>query len=179
MEKKTNGFWNEMARPFIVLTVICLVAAALLGFVNAKTEPVIENNARVTAENTRKSVLSAATSFEELDVSDELAGMGVTGIFKGDNDTGYVVTAANKGYGGDVTVTVGLDNEGRILKAVADVSGETQGVGSKVGGMMDRFDNLTGGADEVTLKTGATFTSKAVKASINAAFAAFAAVSGQ
>ena len=174
MEKKKSDFWPEMARPFVILTVICLVVAALLGFVNSKTQPIIEANALAAAEQTRKSVLTAATSFEEIpEIPADLAALGVTGIYKGNDDTGYVVTAANKGYGGDVTVTVGLDSEGKILKAVADVSGETQGVGSKVGEMMDRFDGLTGGAEDVQLKTGATFTSKAVRASVAAAFAAF------
>ena len=36
MEKK-NTFWTEMARPVVVLVVICLVASALLGLTNAKT----------------------------------------------------------------------------------------------------------------------------------------------
>ena len=36
MEKK-NTFWTEMARPVVVLVVICLVASALLGFTNAKS----------------------------------------------------------------------------------------------------------------------------------------------
>ena len=173
MEKKKE-FWPEMARPFVVLTVICLLVAALLGLTNSRTKPIIEENARIEAENTRRAALPAASSFEEIDVTEELAALGVTGIFKGDGDSGYVVTAANKGYGGDVTVTVGLDGEGKIVNAIADVSGETQGVGSKVGGMMDRFFGLSDGAEGVDLKTGATFTSKAVRASVTAAFEAFA-----
>jgi len=55
MEKK-NTFWTEMARPVVVLVVICLVASALLGFTNAKTAPVIEENIRIEAEKTRKEV---------------------------------------------------------------------------------------------------------------------------
>ena len=53
MEKKKT-FWAEMARPVVVLVVICLVASALLGFTNAKTAPVIEENIRIEAEKTRK-----------------------------------------------------------------------------------------------------------------------------
>ena len=49
MEKK-NTFWTEMARPVVVLVVICLVASALLGFTNDKTAPVIEENIRIEAE---------------------------------------------------------------------------------------------------------------------------------
>ena len=66
-------------------------------------------------------------------MSEELKANGVTGIFEGDNGTGYVVTAEKTGYGGAVVVTVGFDTEGKILSVKANVSTETQGVGSKVG----------------------------------------------
>ena len=133
MEKK-NTFWTEMARPVVVLVVICLVASALLGFTNAKTAPVIEENIRIEAEKT--------------------------------------------GYGGAVVVTVGFDTEGKILSVKANVSTETQGVGSKVGeaSMLEKFEGLSGDVSGVTLKTGATFTSNAVRDGVQAACAAVAAI---
>ena len=93
---------------------------------------------------------------------------------------GYVVTASNKGYGGDVVVTVGFNSEGKILRVEANVSTETQGVGSKVGerSILDRFNGLTGNADSVTLRSGASYTSKAVRDGVNAAFAAVSALIG-
>ena len=171
MEKK-NTFWTEMARPVVVLVVICLVASALLGFTNAKTAPVIEDNIRIEAEKTRKEVLPAASEFTELEAN------GVTGIFEGDNGTGYVVTAEKTGYGGAVVVTVGFDTEGKILSVKANVSTETQGVGSKVGeaSMLEKFEGLSGDVSGVTLKTGATFTSNAVRDGVQAACAAIAAI---
>lgn len=178
MEKK-NTFWTDMARPVVVLVVICLMAAALLGFTNAKTAPVIEENIRIEAEKTRKAVLPEANEFTELDVNDELKANGVTGIFEGDNGSGYVVTAAKTGYGGDVVVTVGFDTEGKILCVMANVSTETQGVGSKVGAqenMLDKFVGLSGDVSGVQLKTGATLTSNAVREGVNAACAAVAAI---
>ena len=177
MEKK-NTFWTEMARPVVVLVVICLVASALLGFTNAKTAPVIEENIRIEAEKTRKEVLPAASEFTELEVSEELKANGVTGIFEGDNGTGYVVTAEKTGYGGAVVVTVGFDTEGKILSVKANVSTETQGVGSKVGeaSMLEKFEGLSGDVSGVTLKTGATFTSNAVRDGVQAACAAIAAI---
>ncbi len=178
MEKKNNTFWTEMARPVVVLVVICLVASALLGFTNAKTAPVIEANTLAEAEATRREVLPDATSFEKIEVSADLASQGVTGIYKGDNDSGYVVSVGKTGYGGTVTVTVGFDTEGTILLVKADVSSETQGVGSKVGeeSMLAKFTGLSDDVSKVTLKTGATFTSNAVRDGVNAACAAVAAV---
>jgi len=178
--KTNNSFWTDMLRPVVVLVVICLVASALLGFVNAKTAPVIEENERAAAAEAMRAALPAASSFEELPVSAELAAKGVTGVFAGNDGTGYVVTAANKGYGGDVVVTVGFDPNGTILNVDANVSTETQGVGSKVGErtILDRFTGLSGDANDVTLRTGATYTSNAVRASVNAAFEAVASVIG-
>lgn len=180
MEKK-NTFWTEMARPVVVLVVICLVAAALLGFTNAKTAPAIAAAEEEAARQLRQAVLPDATEFADLTkdkLSDELAAMGVTGIYEGDNGTGYVVTAQANGYGGAVVVTVGFDTEGKILSVKANVSTETQGVGSKVGeaSMLEKFEGLSGDVSGVTLKTGATFTSNAVRDGVQAACAAIAAI---
>lgn len=178
MEKKKSDFWPEMARPFVVLVVICFVAAALLGFVNNLTAPVIAENTRIAAEKTRMEVLPEATGFDEIPVSEELAAMGVTGIFKDQGGKGYVISAANKGYGGDVTVTVGFDESGAIGNIKVDVSSETKGVGSKLANdeYAQKFIGLTGDAGNVELRTGATFTSNAYRSSVNAAFAALASV---
>ncbi len=172
-EKKKSGAWSDMIKPVIVLVVICLAASALLGFTNAKTAPVIKANEDAAAAEVRRAVLPEADGFEELEVSPELAGMGVTGIYKATNGAGYVVTASAKGYGGDVVVTVGFDGEGKILQVDANVSTETQGVGSKVGErtILDRFTGLTGGAESVQLRSGATYTSNAVRSCVKAAFA--------
>lgn len=178
--KNNNSFWTEMLRPVIVLVVICLASAALLGLTNAQTAPVIEENERIAAELAMREALPEATAFEELPVDEALAAKGVTGIFRGNDGTGYVITAANKGYGGDVTVTVGFDSAGAILHVGANVASETQGVGSKLGerDMLDRFNGLTGNANDVVLRSGATYTSNAVRNGVNAAFEAVAAVIG-
>ena len=55
--------FRDMVKPVLVLTVICLVAAALLSAVNGKTAPVIEENARIKADATRREVLPGANSF--------------------------------------------------------------------------------------------------------------------
>ena len=178
--KNNNSFWTDMLRPVVVLVVICLVASALLGFVNAKTAPVIEENERAALAEAMQAALPAASSFEELPISEDLAAKGVTGFYAGNDNTGYVVVAANKGYGGDVVVTVGFDPQGSILNVDANVGTETQGVGSKVGErtILDRFTGLSGNANDVTLRSGATYTSNAVRASVNAAFDAVASVIG-
>ena len=178
MTEKKNAFWQDMLRPIVVLVAICLVASGLLGFTNAKTAPVIEANELAAAAETRRSVLPDAEDFTSLEVSPELAARGVTGIYQSTNGVGCVVTAARKGYGGDVVVTVGFDAAGTILRVDANVSTETQGVGSKVGerNILDRFTGLSGNVDGVELRSGATYTSRAVREGVNAAIAAAASL---
>ena len=75
-----------------------------------------------------------------------------------------------------------LIREDHILSASeglsADVTSETKGVGSKTGekSFTDRFLGLTGNCDAIDGITGATYSSKAVKAGVNAALAAYAAI---
>ena len=157
---------------------VAQMAAKMMGSFNGKSEADLMKAIYQEAEKTRKEVLPAASEFTELEVSEELKANGVTGIFEGDNGTGYVVTAEKTGYGGAVVVTVGFDTEGKILSVKANVSTETQGVGSKVGeaSMLEKFEGLSGDVSGVTLKTGATFTSNAVRDGVQAACAAIAAI---
>lgn len=170
-----SNFYKEMAYPFIVLVVIALVAAALLGITNNFTAPVIEENARIEAENTRKEVLPAATSFVELAVEE---GMNVNSIYKDEGGAGYVITAGSKGYGGNVVVTIGFSAEGEIVGISADVSTETQGVGSKAGQQahLDKFLGRTEapGDDSSVLIASATLTTTGFRNAVNNAYAALA-----
>ena len=172
-------FYLDYIKPFVVLVVICLAVALLLGAANAVTAPIIEQNALEKANATRNAVLSGAAGFRE--VSCDTARLGITGAWAETGGKGYVITAAFKGYsGGLVTVTVGMDPDGRILGVSADVSNQTQGIGSKAGQStyLDKFLGLsgTGAASSVDTITGATWSSTAVKNGINAALAAFPAV---
>ena len=177
MKKETT--FEAMIKPVIVLFCICLVVSALLGFTNSVTAPIIEENARITAEQPRSAVLAGATGFTEVELSDaQLSELNITGAYKENSGLGYVITSANKGYGGDVTVTVGLDASGKIVGLSANVSTETSGVGSKAGqeAYTDQFVGLTGNSDSVDKISGATYSSTAVKTGVNAALAAYDAI---
>lgn len=171
-----NNTFNDMIKPLIVLVCICLVVAALLGLTNKITAPIIEENTRIAAEQTRASVLEGSTSFSEIACDTEA--LGITGAYKEDSGLGYVITSANKGYGGIVTVTVGLDANGTIVGISADVSTETSGVGSKAGlpSYTDKYLGLSGNCDNVDTISRATYSSTAVKTGVNAALAAFNAI---
>ena len=164
-----------------MLVGICLVVSVLLGFTNKATAPVIEQNKLAQAEATRKAVLEGATAFTEVGLDEtQLKELNIASAYKENSGLGYVITSSSKGYGGLVTVTVGLDPDGKVLKVSADVSTETSGIGTKAGddAYTSKYEGLSGSADEVDTISGATYSSAAVKKGVSAALAAFDTVKG-
>lgn len=176
---KQGSTYQEMIKPLLVLVIICLAVSALLGFTNSVTEPIIEENKRIAAEETRRAVLDGAGSFTELDC--DTVALGITGAYREDSGKGYVISAQRKGYGGMVTVAVGLNAQGEIVGLDADVSTETSGVGSKAGTpeYIGQFLGLRGDSSSVDKISNATYSSTAVKSGVDAALAAFDALVGE
>ena len=173
---KQGNTFQEMIKPLLVLVIIYLVVSALLGFTHSVTAPIVEENERIAAEQTRQSVLPGAQSFTEIDLSGR--DLDITSAYKEDSGKGYVITAGRKGYGGEVVVTVGIDGSGKVVGLNANVSTETSGVGSKAGlpAYTDKYIGLSGNADSVDTISGASYSSSAVRSGVNAALAAYDAI---
>ena len=202
MEKK-NTFWTEMARPVVVLVVICLVASALLGFTNAKTAPVIEENIRIEAEKTRvamSAVVPEGSEFTDaLEIPqaaiDAAKAQGGTvselyGVTNGGAEAGYVAKVAASGSQGTITMMVGIDANGAITGISVVSHSETSGIGTKVVGnepnsagepVLDQFIGMSGSGSLVVGKnviavSGATVSTKGITMGANAALAAVEAL---
>ena len=173
---KQGNTFQEMIKPLLVLVVICLVVSALLGFTNSVTAPIVEENERIAAEQTRQSVLPGAQSFTEIDCDTEA--LGITSAYQEDSGKGYVITAGRKGYGGEVVVTVCIDSAGKVVGLSANVSTETSGVGSKAGlpAYTEKYIGLSGNANGIDKISGATYSSTAVRNGVSAALAAYDAI---
>lgn len=161
-------------KPVLVLVVICVVIAGLLAGVNAITAPIIEarNQAELTAMLSR--FFPDATGFTELSVDIP----GVSAAYKENSGQGYAFVTVGKGYKGDVTVTTALDPDGAVIIISVDASGESATIGDRVAlpAFTDLFQGLTESADTVTVVSGATTSSRAVKSAVNLAFAAYQSV---
>ncbi len=170
-----SNFMEDFVKPFAVLVIICIVVGFLLAYTNSVTEPIITEHKRIEAENTRMTVLPGATGFEEVPVKE---GMKVDSIYKETSGLGYVITSSYKGYGGLVKVTVGFDNTGKVVGMSADVSTETTGVGSKAGlsDYTSKYIGKSGSDAGVDIISGATYSSTAVKISVQNAMDALAAI---
>ena len=182
---------KDISTLTIKLLLICAIVAALLAFVNQVTEPIIAVNNQKTFETAMSEVLPEGAPFSEID-SEKMAsftpsesGVVLESIYRGDNNSGYVVsTVCSEGYGGDISVMVGISDDLKVNQAKVMSMSETPGLGAKsqTSEFIDQYNGLGGGiqvvkntvpADgEIQAISGATITSKAVTKAINAAIEA-------
>lgn len=161
--------------PIAVLSVICLVVAAILGAVYLVAAPIIKEAEAQKVYDSLREVLDG--TFEEIDKPSGAADT-VTAVYKVTDDgalVGHVVTLSAKGYASTILLTVGIDADGKVTKAVITAQGETHGKA----GMATYTDSFSGVAPdaltEVDTFSGATISSTAIK---NAVIDAVNAVTG-
>jgi len=160
-------FDKKNLMPSIVLSVICIVIAGLMAVVNMFTAPRIEEEKKEAISESLRVVMPSGTFGE----SESIKGKPetVTGIYKDENGGGHVVTlSTNKGYTGKpITITVAIDNSGKIIKAIITDSQETKGK-DLVASFTEGFAGIE--ADKVAgteLISGVTYSSRAVRNAIN------------
>ncbi|MFA5635178.1 MAG: RnfABCDGE type electron transport complex subunit G [Anaerovoracaceae bacterium] len=120
---------REMIAPTLVLFLICLVITAALAGTYQITKPIIDEINIKNANIARGEVLPEGEgAFTQLET--ELS-PGVLEVYEADNKTGYVITAQDKGFGGKMTVMVGISGQGEITGAKVTKHGETPGLGTK------------------------------------------------
>lgn len=164
---------GSILRPTLVLGLITLVVSGLLVLTYNITGvgvagPAISDEMLAMAAE----VLPGGDGFEDAGVGSSAT---VPAVIKTSNDTGYVINAIGKGYGGDMSVLVGLDNDGKITGVKVYEMAETPGIGTKVTddeAFLATFIGKTSvdGSDAVS---GATFSSKGLNEAITNAFDAF------
>lgn len=187
----------KIIKPGIILLIICAVAAALLGAVNAVTlAPIAEQTAKKTAEAMEVvfegaefgGSVEVSISGSDLDTAGEdLSDAVITSYAEAMVDgsaAGYAVSVQTNGYGGTLSMMVGIDSEGVITGvSVIDMS-ETAGLGANC--QTEWIDQYQGkiapitvsktgaqGDSQIDAITSATITSKAVTRGVNAVYYAF------
>ena len=165
-----------------ILLGICAVVALLLGVVNSVTEPIITQMQKEKTDKAMAQVLKAE-SYTAVETKVE----GVAAVYmavSGGQTVGYVVEVAPNGFGGAINMVVGVDMNGAVTGVAVTKDAETANVGTKVTrdqSVLDRFLGMSHAAGEITVNSGsnrfdavsgATVSSKAVTAGVNAALAA-------
>lgn len=174
---------KDIFRLGAILFVICAVASLMLSLTNNITAPVIEQRNIQANNESRQEVLKAAEEFSEVkDVKGDLIEEVYQGT-KGGEVVGYTIKTTPKGYGGKVEVMVGISNDGKISGVKIGNHTETPGLGSKSAdpSFKDQYNGkstktplnvVKGNAsneNDIVAISGATITSKAVTAGVNAA----------
>lgn len=153
--------------PVVILTAICVVVALILGAVNLFTSPIIKQMEEQKVYDSLREVLDG--EFKPIDPLPETAPETVTAMYEvtdGGALKGHVVTLVVKGYAGDISLTVGVDTDNRITKAVVTNESESHG---KAG--MKEYPNSFDGVhaselSDVDTFTGATISSTAIKGAV-------------
>lgn len=190
-----GGFMKDA----LILFAITLIAGACLGGVYEITKGPIEAAELAAKEDAFRTVLADADSFKLDDYSaaldkanTDVAGLGfgnvvvdecATGVDASGSPMGYVVTATSKdGYGGNITVSIGITTQGEVKGIEFLTIGETAGLGMNAtqpewkgqfaGKTVESFSVTKSGAsadNEIDAIGGATITSNAVTGAVNTA----------
>ena len=187
---KNNNTFKEYISPVVVLVGICLVITFALAFVNSITAPIIEENAKATADAARAELLPAADGFTEYDgdlaVLEENK-LYVADCYIADNGAGMVITVKTKSFGGILTEMVGIDADGAITGVKVTEHGDTPGLGTKAHdpSHLEQYKGLTELTDKsakadpsVNHVSGATISSNGVHAGVYAALEQYKMVGG-
>lgn len=192
---------NKMMKNTCILTAITLVAGCLLGLVYEVTKAPIAKAKEADKQAAYQKVLSDADSFEtyeELDVQsaasllqDEGYNADITEVAQAlgtdGSVMGYVISVtSHEAYAGDLSLSVGILNDGTV-KGVEMLSiGETAGLGMKAdeNEFKDQFKdknvekftytkNGEKGDDKIDAISGATITTNAVTNAVDSALVYF------
>lgn len=129
---------REMVKPTVSLFIICLVVSFCLAFVNGITKDTIAARTASDEEEQMRLVMNDADSFMPLDDWEDKDESGVLrkvyAAYKGEELVGYVFNAAPKGFGGEISVTVGVTSGNKISGIKIGNNSETPGLGSKATG---------------------------------------------
>lgn len=180
---KQESAAKYMLRLAVTLLLITgIVAAALAGINSLTASKILQNKQAKTWKAIQKVVPGAI-------ISGEVAYADATGIVKHvyEASEGYAVEVAPVGFGGAITMMVGISHEGKILGVAVVSQTETAGLGAVVAAdnqaghhFREQFVGLSGNltvekdGGDIDSITGATITSRAVTVGINAALACVA-----
>ncbi len=162
-----------LSRLVITLTAICAAVAVLLSAVNIITRGRIAESAAREKRDAVLAIFPAGTDSElyALEGSESEVYL----VLRDGNVIGYCAFVTSSGFGGEMQLMVGINADG-VTEGVRIVSmSETPGVGTKTNtdAFLSRFigkghTDPTGGVDAIS---GATVSSNAVKAGVEAAHA--------
>ena len=170
---------QKILKLTVILFIVCAIVAGVLGVINELTKDRIAEQNRLKTEKAYAAVL-VADSYEAVDF-DAAAFPTVDSISKA-GEAGHVVETTFSGAQGSITMAVGVDTELKITGISIIKHAETAGLGAVAAATTSAGETFRGNfvgksgivsvtkdGGEIDSITGATITSRAVCAGVNAA----------
>ena len=180
----------EAPKPVIALTIIAILAGLALSGVFFMTKDTIADQELAKEREAYKAVCPDAASFDDAEeAKDAIAAMAgestrvneaLVAKDEAGNVIGYALNVTGKGFGGDVTMALGLTADGKISGISFTELSETAGLGMRAdepafkdqfagkGGQLTLVKGDASGEQEISAITGASVTSGAVISAVNA-----------
>ena len=183
-----------MKKQILVPVLIIMIVAGMLLGMSFGLNKIAAANAQAEHQKIMETILPGSTEFTIEPYAGDDAN--IRSIHKG--ETGFVVETVTYGYAGDITMLIGVTNEGKVTGLVVRDMSDTPGLGgnalidhvflAQFLNKSDTFAVATAGADafsgatgeaetaagdtvDVDAITGATVTSKAIVRCVNSAVA--------
>jgi electron transport complex protein RnfG len=189
----------------LVLCAITLIASLLLAVVYEITKGPIEKQEMIRKQEAYKTVFADAAEFSEAKDADLEEASGILAengydqsvinevleaVDENQEKLGYVMSITSKeGYGGDITFSLGIQNDGTVNGIEILSISETAGLGAKAaedefknqfsGKKVEKFEYTKTGAsteNQIDALSGATITTNALTNSVNAGICYFRAL---
>ena len=173
--KKESTLMYVLRLTFTLLIITSVVAVALAG-INMVTAPIIADANEAKTQQAVNEVLPGGGN--AIAFTDE-SGL-ISEVYE--SETGYAIKVAPNGFGGAITMMVGVSTEGEVLGISIISHTETAGLGAVAAAkssagvaFRDQFVGLSGevgvtkDGGTIDAITGATITSRAVCVGVNAA----------
>lgn len=164
-------------KSVLSLTLICAVAALLLGITNAITAPVIKEHDDKAFQDALKEVLPDGEGFESVidELSDLELTIPVTEAYREKNG-GYVFKIETTGYSSGLHIICGINKDGVISGTKCVASNETNGAEKTYGDRLNgkKIDDI----DSVDTVAGSTKTTLAYRNAVKIALDCFAFLNG-
>ncbi|MFT4297870.1 MAG: RnfABCDGE type electron transport complex subunit G [Candidatus Woesearchaeota archaeon] len=162
---------NSMLKSTIVLALVCIVSGAVLGLVYSQTYEIIKLREEMDFRENMRSISPLAEEFIEHE--------GYYQAIKDNEIIGVIMPITVSGYGGDISVAVGIGLDNKITGVRILSHGETPGLGANIvrSDFYKQFDglernqvNLVKNDGKIDAITGATITTDAVVMGVRRAF---------
>ena len=178
---------SNLVNMVLSLTVVCLVCSALLGGVYAMTsKPIADAQAAKTAASIARVLppFSVQPEQKEVDVD------GAQYTYYDVPGSGVAVLSTVTGFGGPLTLMVGIDEAGKVVNTVVLSHSETPGLGAKCAteaSFIDQFKGFDPAAQRLAVRkdggdidaiTASTITSRAYSEAVQQAYNVYLKLQG-